>query len=359
MNSCKVSVVVPMYNAQRYIGTCIESVLAQDFSAFELLVVDDGSSDLSAEVVDRHARHDGRIRLLRHPGGVNLGVSRSRKLGIAEASGEFVAFLDADDAFEPTKLGRQIALMESHPDCVLCHTGIRTVVDLPTDQELASQLETYSKQVVAFVNGLSSEVTEYRFLDRPHALRSNPVCNSSTLVHAPALRATAAATRQLFQFEDFSQWALLSGRGPFLFLPDPLTRYRVHGASSTSSLLADPLKKIYSLIECLLVILVHAEDPHLRGLAESELRDSLSRAMDLYAERRPEGIPDGRDAASHPLGETPSDLWEHRARHLQARLSGLEAEMHSISSQLEAIRGSKYYKAISIVKKAMRSVGIR
>jgi glycosyltransferase involved in cell wall biosynthesis len=359
MNHCRVSVVVPMYNARRHIGACIESVLAQDFSAFELLVVDDGSSDLSAEVVDRHTRQDGRVRLLRHPGGANLGVSRTRRLGISEASGAFIAFLDADDAFEPTKLGRQIELMNAHPDCVLCHTGIRSVLDPPDDPARAPLLESYAKQVVDHVNSLSGEVTEYRFLERPHSLRSNPVCNSSVLVRAPALRATAAATRQLFQFEDFSQWALLSVRGPFLFLPDPLTLYRVHEASSTSGLLADPLKQIYSLIECLLVILVHAEDHRLRALAESELRDSLSRAMDLYAEGRPEGEPDRRDEPTHPLGDTPSDLWEHRARHLQAKLSGLEAELRSVSSRLDAIRASKSYKLITTMRKAMRSVGIR
>ena len=352
----EVSIVVPMYNAERYIGECLDSALRQSLPSFEILVVDDGSRDRSAEIVGASARRDGRVRLLRHPSGANLGVSRTRRLGISAASGEFIAFLDADDAFEPTKLERQLELMRSHPDCVLCHTGIRSVLNPPDDPARAPLLESYAKNVADFVNGFSGEVTEYRFLERPDALRSNHICNSSTLVRASAIRATAVATRQLFQFEDFSQWVLVSVRGPFLFLPEPLTRYRVHGMSSTSNLLADPLKQLYSLIECLLVVLVHADDAGLRALAEAELLESLSRAMNLYADPIPEEFPDRRTVTPPTLGATPAALWEHRARYLDAQVSRLEAEKQSITRQLEAFRSSKSYRLIRGFSKVIRSL---
>ena len=99
-----VSVVIPLYNTEKYVAECIGSVLDQTLRDLEVLVVDDGSQDRSAEIVKQIARRDDRVRLLRHPGGVNLGVSRTRRLGITEASGEYIAYLDADDAFEPTKL---------------------------------------------------------------------------------------------------------------------------------------------------------------------------------------------------------------------------------------------------------------
>ena len=352
--SCKVSVVVPMYNAERFIGECIDSALAQSFTSFELLIVDDGSRDRSAEIVEAYARRDDRVRLLRHPDGANLGVSRTRRLGISSASGEFIAFLDADDAFEPTKLERQLDLLESHPDCVLCHTGIRSLLDPPNDPARAPLLEAYAKNVVGFVNGFSDKITEYQFLDRPHALRSNPICNSSAMVRTSAIQASIVATRQLFQFEDFSQWLLLSVRGPFLFLPDPMTLYRVHGMSSTSNLLEDPLKQLYSLIECLLVILVHANDDGLRNLAEAELLESLSRAMNLYAERIPGELTDQPRATPQSLGATPSSLRDGRVRHLEAEVSRLEAEKKTISNQLESIRKSKSYRLIRKLSKVIR-----
>ena len=352
---CEVSIVVPMYNAERFIGECIDSVIAQSCPTFELLIVDDGSSDDSVEIVEAYARRDGRVRLLRHPDGANLGVSRTRRLGISAASGEFLAFLDADDAFEPTKLARQLELMESHPDCVLCHTGIRSILDPPDDPERVPLLESYAKQVVDHVNRFSSEMTEYRFLERPQALRSNHVCNSSAMVRASAIRETVVATRQLFQFEDFAQWVLLSVKGPFLFLPEPLTRYRVHGMSSTSYLLANPLKQLYSQIECLLVILAQTDDPSLKDLAEAELLESLSRTMDLYSDRAPGGLSKRSDVASPSPGVTAEALREHRVRYLEAQVSKLEAERQSLSGQLEVIRNSRTYRLIRAVSKAIRS----
>lgn len=122
---CVVSVVVPLYNTEKYIAECIDSVLNQTLRDLEVLVVDDGSRDRSREIVEELARRDSRVRLLRHPGGVNLGVSRTRRLGITEASGDYIAYLDADDAFEPSKLEEQVGLMKAYPSCLLCHTGIK------------------------------------------------------------------------------------------------------------------------------------------------------------------------------------------------------------------------------------------
>src|ERR1700722_19602977 len=130
-----VSVITPLYNTEKYIGECIGSVLDQTLRDVELLVIDDGSRDRSTEIVEEIARRESRVRLLRHPGGVNLGVSRTRRLGIMEASGEYIAFLDADDAFEPSKLEHQIELLKAHPRCVLCNTGIKARTVPTGDQE--------------------------------------------------------------------------------------------------------------------------------------------------------------------------------------------------------------------------------
>lgn len=89
-----VSVVVPVYNLESYIGRCIESVMAQDYQNIELLLVDDGSSDSSVAVIERYMLSDSRIRLLRQP---NSGVVKARETGVAMSSGEYLCFVDGDD----------------------------------------------------------------------------------------------------------------------------------------------------------------------------------------------------------------------------------------------------------------------
>ena len=113
MNQSKalVSVIVPSYNASRYIRETLESVLGQTYSSFEVIVVDDGSTDDTAAIVADYSRRDSRIRLVSQPNG---GVGAARNRAIAEASGEFIAPLDADDVWYPEKLQKQVASLERH-----------------------------------------------------------------------------------------------------------------------------------------------------------------------------------------------------------------------------------------------------
>jgi glycosyltransferase involved in cell wall biosynthesis len=113
-----VSVITIFYNAPVvFFQEAIDSVLAQTETQWELLLVDDGSTDQSSDIARRAvATHPDRMRLLTHPGGSNRGMSASRNLGIGAAQGEFVAFLDADDVYLPEKLERQIAVLNTHPE---------------------------------------------------------------------------------------------------------------------------------------------------------------------------------------------------------------------------------------------------
>ena len=101
------------------------------------------------------------------------------------------------------------------------------------DQKLSSLLEAQAKEFSDHWNGFRSGICEYSFLDRDNALSSNVICNSSALAVTQAVRSAAAATRQVFQTEDFLQWTLLGTKGPFVFTPEPLTRYRVHAESAS------------------------------------------------------------------------------------------------------------------------------
>lgn len=109
-NGPLVSVIMPAYNAEAYIARSIESVRAQTLTDFELIIVDDCSTDGTAGLINRHAQADARVRLHRLP--VNSGVAAARNAGIAEARGRYVAFLDSDDWWHARKLELQIGQMQ-------------------------------------------------------------------------------------------------------------------------------------------------------------------------------------------------------------------------------------------------------
>ena len=116
MSDVRVSVIIPVYNGEAHVERAVDSVLAQTFGGYEVLIVDDGSRDRSLQVARAcAARNPGRVRVLQHPGGINRGVAAARNLAAREARGEFLAFLDADDAWLPDKLGRQVEFMDRHP----------------------------------------------------------------------------------------------------------------------------------------------------------------------------------------------------------------------------------------------------
>jgi glycosyltransferase involved in cell wall biosynthesis len=115
-----VSVIIPAFNAEDTINSTLRSVRAQTYRELEILVIDDGSSDNTAALVDAHIRLDPRIRLLRQE---NAGVAAARNLGIAQAKGEFVAPIDADDLWRPTKIEEELALLtDGGPDVALAYS---------------------------------------------------------------------------------------------------------------------------------------------------------------------------------------------------------------------------------------------
>ena len=117
-----VSVVMTFFDAQAFLHDAIRSVVAQTYERWELLLVDDGSTDGSARIArEWMARYPGRMTYLAHAGHANRGISAARNLGLRHASAEFVAFLDADDVWCRDKLDRQIALLRAHPEAAMVY----------------------------------------------------------------------------------------------------------------------------------------------------------------------------------------------------------------------------------------------
>lgn len=123
----KVSVIVPVYNSEKYIGQCLDSFINQEFTDFEVIVIDDGSLDKTPDVVKEYTQKDHRIRLIKQE---NKGVSVARNKGIAEAKGEYLTFCDSDDFVAPIHLKTIVELIESSPSYQMAIIGDYNVSEI-------------------------------------------------------------------------------------------------------------------------------------------------------------------------------------------------------------------------------------
>ena len=191
-----VSIIVPVYNAERWIGRTLESALAQTFKDTEVIVVDDGSQDGSAEVVRRYP-----VQYIRQE---NAGQAAALNAGLAVAQGEFIAFLDSDDLWKPEKLTACVAALRARPDAVLVYTNGDAIG--PDDELL------------------------WRLLPDDHVPPTASEMLLNCVICCPAQVVARASRLQPFteglQSTDHDQWVRMREKGPFAYIAEPLTRYR-------------------------------------------------------------------------------------------------------------------------------------
>lgn len=230
----KVSVIVPAYNAQNTLGDTLSSVLAQTMGDLEVLVVDDGSTDGTWDLLQQWRQADPqRIHALQHPAGVNRGVSATRNLALDRARGGFVAFLDADDAWVPHKLQRQLLAFERLPE----HVGVVFSNAWFVREEPARVWpdgerwlpQRAGEMDVLFAGSPGSTIEQLLF--QPPTDFRNCVMSPTPLVRASyfadGLR-FIGPPRLSTQFEDYLMWLMLALRCEFVALQEPLAYYRVH-----------------------------------------------------------------------------------------------------------------------------------
>lgn len=204
MNSIGLSVLLPVYNGKKYVGRAIESILAQSYGDFELLILDDGSDDGTPHILAQCARQDSRIRLFRHE---PLGIGHTLDRGIREARGALVAEVGAGDLALPERFRKQVDFLDAHPDHVLVGSYLRIIdsVDAPM--------------------GLQKFPTADDHLRRRMTLRS-PIGSSTAMYRrADALAAGSYTTR--FSTGSYYDFILrLAWRGKIANLPEALAAYR-------------------------------------------------------------------------------------------------------------------------------------
>jgi len=205
-----VSVVIPVYNREAYVGDAIESVLAQTFTDFEVLVIDDGSTDRSREVAG--AYRDPRIRLLHNER--NQGLPRTRNTGVDSARGTYLAFLDSDDLALPTRLAKQVAFLDGHPD----HAAVGAWVDWMDDA--GRPLRRTKRRPVA-----ADDVAALR-------LFRQGIENTASMARTAVLREYRHDER--FEVsEDFEIWARVAAAHAIANLPEVLVRRRAHSQQTS------------------------------------------------------------------------------------------------------------------------------
>lgn len=206
----RVSVVMPVYNASRFLLETVGSVQRQTLADWELLAVDDGSDDDSVAVLGALAAHDPRIRLLTTGG--NLGAGGARNLAMAKARGRWLAFLDADDLWHREKLERQLSAMQQAQSPFSCTSFLR------------HDLET----------GRQTRVGVPAKAGRNDLLKTNTVACSTAIIDSAHFGKRQMQT--LRRRQDFLFWLeLLADTPEVLGLPEVLMTYRQHGRSLSAS----------------------------------------------------------------------------------------------------------------------------
>ena len=209
-----VSVVMPIYQAERHLAEAIESVLAQGFDDFELLAMDDGSTDGSLEILGALADRDDRIRVLERE---HEGLVPVLNAGIAAARGKFIARMDADDVSHPERLERQLAWLQDHPECVAVGTGV-------------DEVDPERRPIRTLTTFTAHEEIDARLL----AGDGGALIHGSALYRTEALRTIGGYRQALEGGEDVDLHLRLAERGRLANLPDRLYEYRKKLDSLTS-----------------------------------------------------------------------------------------------------------------------------
>jgi len=206
----RVSVLLPVYNAERYLAGTLDSLLRQSFEDFELIAVNDGSTDTSEAILRGYAERDARVRLVSRPN-TGLVVALNEMLDIAR--GELCARMDADDIALPHRLERQIAFMDARPD-VVCLGGAIELID-----EQGAPL--HSPAPVCGDEAVQREALRGR----------TPICHPAAMFRTEAVRAVGGYHDDAYPAEDLDLWLRLGEVGKLDNLPETILRYRLHEAS--------------------------------------------------------------------------------------------------------------------------------
>jgi glycosyltransferase involved in cell wall biosynthesis len=216
MTHPRISVLMPVRNGMPYLPAAVQSILDQSMQDWELVVVDNGSSDGSAEFVARLQEEDGRVRLYRNE---KVGVSHSLNFGLDYCVAPWLARMDADDVSLPDRLERQLAFVEANPD-------------VPAVSCWAYYINAESQRVARAPNDLSTREDFRRYRERKDLIE---VPHPGAFIRRDVLERIGRYRPEFEPAEDVDLWSRLSEQGYVLAIPEFLIEYRLHAGSVVNS----------------------------------------------------------------------------------------------------------------------------
>ena len=239
----KISIIIPVFNAEKYIRKCLDSISSQTFSDFEVICVDDGSKDNSLDVIKNFVQRDHRIKLYTHENCVNKGLRETLKLGIANAKGQYIAFLESDDYWHPDNLAVKVSILDKNPQVGIVDDAVKLV----GNERLFGRYDEYwNLRQQKFNNKIfPADIFHDLFVENLIPTFSCAVCRADILkkcnfeyFYTPHL--------------DRSLWLQICKKEYYYHVPDFLTYWRIHGdsyiSSEDKSYRKSFIKKVYALL---------------------------------------------------------------------------------------------------------------
>lgn len=222
----KVSIIIPAYNVESYIGVSLRSVIQQTYRNIEILVVDDGSTDTTAQIVSEYMQKDNRIILLSQQ---NRGLADARNSGLNRATGEYLCIFDSDDIMLPEKIELQVAFLETHEDCDITYSDLYHFID----------------DTVKIYHHPMSRLGEDTYTSLLYGNYINP---NVVFFRSSIYERFGGFDQSLRSAEDWDYWLTIAYSGArFMYQPERLTLYRIR----TNSLSSDSIMMLKTAIQVL------------------------------------------------------------------------------------------------------------
>jgi glycosyltransferase involved in cell wall biosynthesis len=219
----KVTVLMPVYNAARFVREAMDSILGQTFTDYEFLILDDGSTDESVEIIGSYP--DERIRLVRNERNLRLAATLNR--GLALARGEYVARMDADDISLPERLAKQVAFLDAHPDIGICGTWA----------------QAFGEAHFQIIHPADNERI------RAKLLFDSALVHPAVLLRREALARHQLIYREFYPIDDYDLWQRASRLFPLANIPERLLCYRVTEQSAFHSAVPEAQAALYRRLD--------------------------------------------------------------------------------------------------------------
>ncbi|MDX6188203.1 glycosyltransferase family A protein [Flavobacterium sp. Fl-318] len=264
----EISVIMPVYNAGNFLAESIESILKQTFTNFELIILNDKSTDNSLEVISNYQRNDSRIIIINKD--INVGPANLRNEGLKIAKGDFIALMDADDIALPTRFEKQIAVLKNNPEIGVCGTWF------------------------TFFGSKKNKLIKHS--EKPDAIKisflhSCVIGNPTVMLRKTALN-NAQFENEYVPVEDYDLWSRLSAKTAFYNIPESLLDYRQHDNNISKTKIDNVNRSVRKVkINQLSQFGIESSDPKIdsylnavslkKGLSSEEILQVISAAKHL------------------------------------------------------------------------------